>query len=200
MRKMEDRANIEYRPWAAIIWRGYELPGHEACRLFHQAGRWHIEGTAVFTHAAHPCLLSYRIKCDEGWRTRSAEVVGWLGDWKIGVLVRVDAHQRWWMNHVEVPAVAGCIDLDLNFSPSTNTIALRRLNMAVGDQHEITAAWLRFPSFALEPLPQTYQRLEQHRYHYESGGGQFVADLVTDNTGFVIDYPGIWQAEAFSGK
>ncbi len=197
---MEDRNNMGDRSGAAILWRGYELPGHEACRLFYQAGRWHIEGSVVFTHKNYPCLLSYRIRCDRDWRTRTAAVVGWVGDQKISLLIDVDTHQRWWMNKVEVPAVAGCIDLDLNFSPSTNTIAIRRLNLMVGEQHEITAAWLRFPSFTLEPLPQTYQRLEQNRYRYESGGGQFVTDLVTDNSGFVTDYPGIWQAEALSGK
>ena len=35
------------------------------------------------------------------------------------------------------------------------------INLEVGEKAELTAAWLRFPSFKLEPLPQSYERLEE---------------------------------------
>jgi hypothetical protein len=92
----------------------------------------------------------------------------------------------------------GCIDLDLNFSPSTNLLPIRRLDIAIGETADIKAAWLRFPSFKLEPLPQRYHHLDETTYHYESGGGEFVADLRVNRSGFVIDYPGLWQSEATS--
>lgn len=95
----------------------------------------------------------------------------------------------------ERPEVAGCIDLDLNFSPCTNLLPIRRLGLAIGQEAQVRAAWLRFPNFELEPLPQLYRRLDESTYRYESGGGQFVADLQVNQTGFVTNYPGIWQAE-----
>ncbi len=61
------------------------------------------------------------------------------------------------------------------------------------------AAWLRFPSFELELLPQRYRRLDETAYRYESAGGQFVADLQVNAAGFVTDYPGFWHAEATTG-
>ena len=42
-------------------------------------------------------------------------------------------------------AVDGCRDIDLNFSPSTNVLPIRRLSLDVGDQAAVRAAWLRFP-------------------------------------------------------
>ena len=75
------------------------------------------------------------------WRLRS--IAG--GVW------RLDGRQR--------PEVAGCIDLDLNFSPSTNLLPIRRLELPVGGEARIRAAWLRFPAFSLEPLEQVYRRL-----------------------------------------
>ena len=94
-----------------------------------------------------------------------------------------------------MPEVAGCIDVDLNFSPSTNLIPIRRLNLKLREKAELTAAWLKFPSFTLEPLPQSYERLEEQIYRYESGNGSFVTDLRVNPVGFVLDYPGIWLAE-----
>ena len=65
-----------------------------------------------------------------------------------------------------------------------------RLDLAVGEQAEVRAAWLRFPSFTLEPLVQTYRRTGAHTYRYESGGGRFTADLEVDDDGVVVHYPG----------
>ena len=76
----------------------------------------------------------------------------------------------------------------------TNTLPIRRLNLAVGQQAEVRAAWLTFPNFKLEPLAQVYRRIGTFRYHYESD--RFATDLEVDAAGFVIDYPSLWHAEA----
>jgi len=100
------------------------------------------------------------------------------------------------MNGKECPEVAGCIDLDLNFSPSTNLLPIRRLNLAVGQEAVVRAAWLRFPGFTLEPLEQLYRRVDATTYRYESAGGRFVANLQVNAEGFVTYYPKFWQAES----
>jgi hypothetical protein len=181
-----------------ILWQGFVLSGHEACRLFSQDSRWYLEGTAVFSHEKQSCRLDYQVICDEAWRTLSAEVEGWLGDTIVSVQIKTDLTQRWWLNEVEQLDLNGCVDIDLNFSPSTNLLPIRRLNLPIGEKAELKAAWLRFPSFRLEPLPQQYHRLNETTYRYESAGGQFVADLKVNRSGFVVEYPGIWRAEVAS--
>lgn len=178
------------------LWRGIVYPGHEFCQLISQGNHWLLHGIAIFLYQQNPCWLEYQIMCDSAWRTVSADVHGWLAKTEISVQIKVASNQHWWLNGIEIPEVEDCVDLDLNFSPSTNTIAIRRLNLAVGEMADITAAWLRFPSFTLEPLAQRYHRLEEESYRYESGNGQFVADLRVNQAGFVVDYPGIWQVES----
>ena len=161
----------------SILWRGIELPGHEACQLSWRDSKRYLEGTAVFSYAQKPCNLSYHILCDLAWRTLRVNVEGWLGNKKVYMRISTDPDQHWRLNQVEIPEVTGCSDVDLNFSPSTNLIPIRRLNLAVGASADITAAWLKFPGFTLEPLPQRYTRLEEQLYRYESGNDRFVADL-----------------------
>ena len=182
----------------SILWRGFILPGHEACRLLSRDSGWHLEGSAVFSHEQHPCRLDYQVLCDAAWRTLSAQVAGWLGPTVVDIRIRTDTAGHWWLNEVEQPAVRGCIDIDLNFSPSTNLIPIRRLNLAIGETAEVKAAWLRFPTFELELFQQQYHRLGEAAYRYESAEGQFVADLTVNRSGFVVNYPGLWQAEAVS--
>jgi hypothetical protein len=91
--------------------------------------------------------------------------------------------------------VAGCIDIDLGFSPSTNLLPIRQLSLAVGEEAEVRAAWLPFPSLMFELFSQVYRREGARTYRYESGGGTFVRMLEVNAAGFVTSYPGLWQAE-----
>jgi hypothetical protein len=178
-----------------IIWRRLDKPGHESARLFSNDPGWRLIGTAVFVHDRQPCRLTYLLECDSQWQTLSGSLSGWVGNELIGVQIDTDSDRRWWLNGEECPEVAGCIDLDLNFSPSTNLLPIRRLNLAVGQEASVRAAWLRFPSFKLEPLEQIYRRTGPSVYRYESAGGGFVTDLEVNEAGFVTHYPNLWRNE-----
>jgi hypothetical protein len=175
---------------AAVLWRRVDRPGHESTRLSAFEEGWELVGTSVFAHEGEPCCLSYRIACDREWRTRSVEVDGWLGTEAVRVKARVEGESLWRAGGVEDAGIAGCVDVDLNFSPSTNLLPIRRLNLAVGEEKEVRAAWLRFPSFRFEPLEQSYRRISLDRYRYRSAGGRFEAELDVDENGFVTRYPG----------
>lgn len=190
--------NNDTVPVDAILWRGFVFPGHEACRLFSLNSEWHLEGTAVFSYELQTCRLDYQIICDATWHTLFAKVAGWLDTAVVDIQIQTDPTGRWWLNDVEQSEVRDCIDIDLNFSPSTNLLPIRRLSLAVGEEVQLRAAWLRFPSFKLEPLSQSYRRLDEQAYRYESAGGQFITELKVNHSGFVIDYPGIWKAESGS--
>ena len=180
---------------AAILWRRVDRPGHESARVSPGLAGWELAGTAVFAHEGKACGFNYTIACDREWRTKSADVVGWLGADAVRVNALVGEDGRWRVDGVDIPEIAGCVDVDLNFSPSTNLLPIRRLDLAVGEEKEVRAAWLRFPSFRFEPLEQTYRRLAESRYVYRSAGGRFERELDVDGNGFVLRYPGFWEVE-----
>lgn len=173
-----------------MLWRRLDVPGHEYCQLHARE----LRGVALFTYQSQPCRLDYEIAYEPDWSTNEASVRGVVGEHDIDVVVRVIGGQ-WQLNGEPVPAVDGCIDVDLNFSPSTNLLPIRRLRLAVGDEARVRAAWLRFPTFALEPLEQSYRRLSERRYRYSSAGGRFVAELDVDESGLPLRYGDIWRAE-----
>lgn len=83
--------------------------------------------------------------CDHTWHTQSAKVDGWLGNTSISLQIRTDPGHHWWLNEIEVTGVAGCIDVDLNFSPSTNHIPIRRFNLKLGERAALTLPGLSSP-------------------------------------------------------
>jgi hypothetical protein len=180
---------------ASVLWRRLDRPGHEACRVARVNAGWRLSGSAAFAHEGTVCSIGYSIDTDPDWNTRSGSVSGWLGAREIRLEISCDESQGWRINGERAPAVDGCRDLDLNFSPSTNLLPIRRLSLAVGQQAAVRAAWLRFPRFELEPLDQIYLRSEPLEYRYESGGGRFVAAIRVDENGLVSRYPGFWESD-----
>lgn len=165
-----------------ILWKRTDCEGHEAALLDGTM----LRGMAVLPDAA----LTYRIECDEQWRTISATVQGWWNERELD-LTLTSHDGRWTMNGRHVPAVDGCIDVDLNFSPSTNLLPIRRLQLAIGEQASVNAAWLRFPSFTLERLEQSYTRTGERTYQYKSAS--FTAEITVNEAGLVLDYA-VWKA------
>jgi uncharacterized protein len=153
-----------------------------------------VEGTALFQNEGEPCRLEYLVTCSADWRTQSATLTGWLGSRDVSVNVYVDNHGRWLLNSEPVGGLEGSVDIDLNFSPSTNVLPIRRLGLEIGERASVKAAWLRFPGFRLEPLEQIYHRLDASTFRYESAGGRFTRDLTVNEAGLVILYPGFWEA------
>lgn len=170
------------------------MPGHEHCSVYREAERWFVSGAAVFSNDGEPCRLEYLIECNTDWETSAARVSGWVGEREIDIELAVEPDGRWLMNGVEQAAVHGCIDVDLNFSPSTNLLPIRRLNLPVGEHGPVSAAWLRFPDFELERLDQIYRRLDETRFRYESNDGEFTAELKVNEFGLVVNYPELWEA------
>ena len=178
-----------------ILWRGIDRAGHDYCSVHDEGDFRFLSGVAVFVHEHQSCRLEYVVKCDSAWNTLLAKVSGWVGDKPIDVEITTTSDHRWFLNGAEQPSVAGCIDVDLNFTPATNLLPIRRLNLPLGQEANVSAAWLRFPEFELERLEQTYSRVDEHTYHYESGGGDFVTELTVNQFGFVTRYPEFWEEE-----
>jgi uncharacterized protein len=173
-------------------WRGETFPGIELCRLDVRDGRARLQGSVAYVDGGETGLLSYRIHLTPRWQTVDVALrrLAPADDPVTRLLSRDDAG-RWTVNGTPRPDLEGCADVDLEFSPSTNTLPIRRLDMPEGCSAPVLAAWVRFPALTVEVIEQTYERVSEHGYRYRAGS--FTADLEVDEAGLVLDYPGIWR-------
>ncbi len=181
---------------SGMVWRRLDVPGRDAATLNQSEKGWLVVGEAEFVDEGRACRLQYSIDLSPAWHTRSVAVAGSNGERKIDLAVRVDRGQRWTMNWRQVPSIADCLDIDLAFTPATNTLPIRRLDLPVGESARVVAAWLRFPELDLEPLEQVYRRVDANHYDYRAPESGFQAVLTVTPEGWVVDYPGLWVANA----
>ncbi|MCP3139800.1 putative glycolipid-binding domain-containing protein [Pyxidicoccus xibeiensis] len=189
-----------WRCLRALVWRQLDATGSEYFELRESGEGWQLAGSVVLVEDGAPFAVDYTVTCDGQWATREARIHLRRGGVAQSLHLRVDAQRRWWRGDEEVPQFRGLTDVDLAFTPSTNTLPIRRLALDVGQGSDVTAAWVRMPDLSLEPLPQRYTRLTQSRYRYESRGGSFTAEVEADAHGLVMTYPPGWERIADTGR
>jgi uncharacterized protein len=156
-----------------------------------------LAGTIVAIHETAPLEVHYRIECDADWGTRTVSIEQRLGLQPSILSLAVDGNGKW-SDHRSGPidAVSGCLDVDLELSPITNTLPIKRLNLAVGQTEEIAVAWIRFPSLEIVRARQSYERLSDCTYRYRSLASGFTAKIDVDENGLTVRYEGIWERVA----
>jgi uncharacterized protein len=176
----------------SCVWRRLDTPGLEWAR-FDDTG---IRGSVLVQLDGNPRFVTYAIRRDRHWHTRRAtvEMEDWSGRRRLAL--RVDAAGRWFAGHRPLDWARGLLDVDLGVTPSTNTLPIRRLRLAVGDSAELIAVWVHFPSLEVRPLAQRYTRLGPSTYRYQSiveGKVRFSARVSIDREGAVRRYAGLFQ-------
>lgn len=174
-------------------WQWIQSIGMERFELLRTAQEWTLRGTIIVSAEPGPAEARYEVVCDDVWQTKRANIYfrDRAGEGILQVTVE-DGH--WYANGVMNETVVGCSDIDLEWSPSTNTLPIRRLRLAVGERSgPVIATWVRFPSLTLQPLQQEYERTSERRYRYVSDGGRFVAEIVVDEKDMVLNYEGLWR-------
>jgi uncharacterized protein len=177
----------------AVAWRWLGEWGMEQCRLSEASDGPRIEGTVVVVSNTIPWRIDYDVRCDAAWRTRSVSVRAHEGIAPRTLTLAADEGGHWSVGGEPRPDVEGCLDVDLGFSPSTNTLPVRRLNLAEGHSATIEAAWVEFPSLKVHRVPQRYTRLRDRTYRYENLPTGFVAEVEVDARGLVVSYPPGWE-------
>jgi len=179
-----------------VAWRrSDEVDADEHCTLTLRDGALSLIGTVLGAEGGLPIRVEYRVLTDRAGMTTAVHVRDLRGFDTRTIGLERNAKGSWTVDGVAAKALRGCTDVDLGCSPSTNTLPIRRLGLAIGKSQTIQAAWVRFPELAVVKAAQTYSRLDEFTYHYTSG--TFDADLTVDDDGLVAEYA-VWRRTGFA--
>jgi hypothetical protein len=177
----------------AVLWRRLDERSLEHGRLLQMPDGYLLDGRVLTVVDGRPAEAHYAVLCDRDWSTLGAHAQLIQGTSVRRVQLRRDQQDQWWRDEERLPSLDGIRDVDLAITPATNTLPIRRLALAIGESQSTDAAWVQFPSLAVERLPQRYTREAELLYRYESRGGAFTAELQVDEHGVVVRYGSIWE-------
>jgi hypothetical protein len=148
----------------------------------------------AFDDDGSPFRLAYALDWDRDWRLRSASLRVLRDGGERTLALATDGAGAWRDSAGRaLPALDGCLDIDVWPTPFTNTFPIRREPFAPGERRVFRMAWVSAPALTVRPMQQAYTRLADGRWRYESlDGSGFAADLRVDADGLVVDYPGVF--------
>jgi hypothetical protein len=179
-----------------VLWHSAALPSMERStfEFDRNGGGFTIQGTVLTLLGDDPAEIRYVTTCNSEGLTCACAVEILAGEGIRSFRIHVSERGQWIVNGVEAPELSGVNDVDLSFSPCSNTLPVRRLNLPVGEKACIASAWLRFPELDIVRAEQIYTRLSEERYRFETGTGDFRAELIIDDHGIVTTYGDLWQS------
>ena len=158
-------------------------------------GGCRIEGWTTAVEEGATWVVEYAIEVDAAWATRSAQIRGRSAGGFSSALLEADGVGHWLVDGKPARHLDGCLDVDLEASAMTNALPVRRMGLPVGAQQAAPAAYVRAAGLAAERLEQAYARTTNEascqRYDYAAPAFGFAARLIYDESGLVLDYPGI---------
>ena len=185
---------------AVVRWQDWEGHGLEHCVCREDGSGMTLEGVVVGNrHGAYGG--HYLVRTDAGFNTREVRV-----DYVDGPRLHVESDGEGnWRDIVgrrPIPALAGCIDVDIGITPATNTLPIKRLKLSAKQSRDIAVAYVPLPDqvdthFLPRRAEQRYTCLApQRRYRYEGLFRNFTAELEVDESGLVLDYPDTFRRVA----
>jgi uncharacterized protein len=177
----------------SIRWRSLQHGGLEQLRIDEWPEAYKVRSSVVSQAGDTRHGVFYEASLTPDWLFES--ILLQRTDGVMTVLSRGKDGQ-WFDAQVEpIPELMGCIDIDFEMTPFTNTLPIRRAPLAIGETRQFRMAYI--PADTLEPFvdEQIYTRLSERVYRFENGKGAdyFTADITVDAHGLVVDYPELFE-------
>lgn len=191
----------------SVAWSKDDPIGAEHAEVTLHPGRLSATGVAIGSDP-EPYRLEYAVETGERYVSSGLEVTARGEGWRRRIALRRDGSGGWSVDssaegEIDLPAPGGemarfegALDVDLGLSPVTNTMPVLRHDLLDGGvSPELLMVWVSVPDLALRPSRQRYAALDplddgMRPIRFEDWDG-FVAEIVFDPDGLVVDYPGI---------
>jgi hypothetical protein len=175
-------------------WRRLDVAGLEILRVTDRANGISIRGQCIDA-GDEPFCVHHEWLLDRSWRSKSLRLIvtGEEGDRQLQIERAGDA--RWKVDGENRPDLDGCDEIDLSFTPICNCIALRRVELAINGEFELTALHVSLPQLFIAPSRQKYLRTGDRAYRYIDLGlsAGFEAALQVDAQRMITHYEGLFE-------
>ena len=189
-----------------VLWRGVEEWLAEAASIDLQDGGLSASGIQFGAHPI-PYRLDYRLDATDGYVTRELELTSTGEGWRRRLLLRHDGSGGWsadvegdgdppggaWDG--ELPDLSDALDIDIGFSPLTNSMPVLRHRLQREGARDFVMAWVSVPDLRVTASKQRYEHVraddDAATVRFLDLDDAFTAELELDHDGLLVFYPAL---------
>jgi uncharacterized protein len=189
-----------------VAWRGIEEWLAEAASIDLREDGLSASGIQLGANPV-PYRVDYRLDAGEGFVTRELEVTAVGEGWRRHLMLRHDGSGRWsadvesdanppggaWDG--ELPDLSEALDIDIGFSPLTNSMPILRHGLDREGSRDFVMAWVSIPDLRVLASRQRYEHIRADdagsTVRFLELDGDFTAELELDGDGLLVFYPAL---------
>src|SRR5271155_4009177 len=136
--------------WTAIRW-----PGIEHVIVSAEATAWRAQGRVIMAED-RLTSVDYDVRCDAAFRVTGLTISVTESSGRAELVLAADGDGHWQAGGTARPDLDGCIDLDIDCTPLTNTLPIRRLDWSAGQAHDLDVVYVSVPDLSVSRARQRY--------------------------------------------
>lgn len=179
-----------------LIWQHLEAPGWEHVRVITDHPGWTVFDSILVREDGGQVLRGgYTLVVDKQWRTLELRFMLESAPGSMqGIHLLSEGEGRWTdADEQHIPELDGILDVDIQWSPLTNTLPLKRLDMQEESDHDIRVAYISLPQLALQVVDQHYHRPSASTIEFSAPGSPEKYLMDVDQDGYVSAYPELFE-------
>lgn len=189
-----------------VVWRGVEEWLAEAASIDLRDGGLAANGIQLGAHPA-PYRLDYSLDATDGFVTRQLELTAVGEGWRRQLVLRHDGSGSWsaeveedgappgGARSGELPELSEALDIDIGFSPLTNSMPILRHRLHREGSRDFVMAWVSVPDLRVTASKQRYEHVRTADggaiVRFLEVDGDFTAELELDRDGLLVFYPAL---------
>lgn len=139
--------------------------------------------------ARNPFAIAYKIELTHEWRVKHVGIYSLLDVHKKLRLVSDFAGHWFDADRQQQFALDGCEFIDINLTPFTNTLPVKRLNLTETPQ-PVDTVFIDLPSFQVRRVQHFYSKTGETSYVFQDVTSQVKANIQVGSSGLVNQYEG----------
>lgn len=179
-----------------LIWQHLDAPGWEHVRVISDHPAWTVfDSVLVREHGGNVLRGGYTLVTDKQWRTLELRLMLESSPGNMeGIHLLTEGDGRWTdANEQHIPELDGCLDVDIAWTPLTNSLPINRLRLEQGEKHAIRVAHISLPDLLIASVHQRYERADNSRILFSSVLQPDHVAISIDEVGFVSNFPELFS-------
>lgn len=179
-----------------LIWQHLDAAGWEHVRIQTDHPGWNVyDSILIRQHGDQVLRGGYTLVTDKQWRTLELRLMLETSPGVMDGIHLLSEGNGTWTDAQEnpMPELDGCLDVDIRWTPLTNTLPINRLPLVAGEEQSIRVAYIDVPNLTVRPVAQRYLRTSEQGVRYMSETRETEVDISVDDDGYVSEYPKLFR-------
>lgn len=175
-----------------LIWQGIIYQSLEYFNIQEDDKNYTVTSKIIGCYQDKMYTVDYQLILNKDWTMLDFLIESEVNTIKTKITGKKQ-QDHWEINDLIHPDLKGFKYIDISLTPFTNTLPINNLTLTENHPQKIEVIYIDILNNHIKPAKQQYTQTSPTGYLYENIETDFKANILVDEDGLVIHYPGLFK-------